>query len=477
MFRLQRKSPTALPAIARRWFGNTTPARALPKPSLNFKHFRDNLEHIEKNIVSRNLRSVNVRQVVNLYDKFCDLTQEINHLRSQRNDKVKEIGKLGKEAKTKAGQVLLEAAKVIKEALKEKETSFEELEKQLYKLALSIPNDTHPEAPVGEEKNAKVVKVVGEPRKEDWKLKDHVELARSLDLIDLEAAAEVTGSSWYYLKNAGALLEIGLIQYAMAKAMSKGFTPVITPDVVKLDVAHCCGYQPRDNEATQIYSLNSDETADSTHQLCLTGTAEIPLAGLMSNKIIPEEKLPVKLVGFGRAFRAEAGARGADTKGLYRVHQFSKVELFTFAKPEDSNRMLEEIRALEEEIFTDLGLCFRILDMPTEELGASAYRKYDMEAWMPGRNGWGEISSTSNCTDYQSRRLNIRYRSEASSNSKSKKPNALEFVHTLNGTACAIPRMIISILEQYQTEEGHVVVPKVLRPFLGGLEVIKPQGA
>ncbi|KAK9766365.1 Serine--tRNA ligase, mitochondrial [Basidiobolus ranarum] len=391
MFRFQVRKTSIPSVITRRWFGLTSPARALPKPNLNFKHFRDNLETIEQNVVSRNMHSVKVREVVSLYDTFCELTQDINQLRNQRNETVKEIGKLGKEVKSEAGQVLLENAKELKESLKEKESKFEELEKDLYKLALSIPNDTHPEAPIGEEKNAKIVKVVGEPRKESWKLKDHVELARSLDLIDLEAAAEVTGSSWYYLKNAGALLEIGLIQFAMSKAMAKGFTPVITPDVVKLDVAHSCGYQPRDNESTQIYSLNSDDSHNTPHQLCLTGTAEIPLAGMMSNKIIPEEKLPLKLVGFGRAFRAEAGARGADTKGLYRVHQFSKVELFTFTKPEDSDKMLEEIKALEEEIFNDLGLCFRILDMPTQELGASAYRKYDMEAWMPGRNGWGEV--------------------------------------------------------------------------------------
>ncbi|CAG8464806.1 6418_t:CDS:2 [Acaulospora colombiana] len=388
------------------------------------------------------------------------------------------------------------------------EVELNRIEEEMLTEGLKIPNDTHEDVRVGGEEVSKVVKIVGTPLGEplepsdsaissatqldsvaNKKIKDHVAIAKKFDLIDFEAASIVTGTSWYYLRNAGALLELALIQYAMQKLINKGYTPVITPDVVRTEFSNACGFQPRNDELSQNYFVSTSahiSSEDSApYQRALSATAEIPLAGIYAGRILSESQLPIRMVGFGRAFRAEAGARGQDTKGLYRVHQFSKVEIFCLTRPEESGAILDEIVDIQEEIFRELGLCFRILDMPTHELGASAYRKYDVEAWMPGRGRWGEISSASNCTDYQSRRLNIRYKPSTSSSEeqinndlndiarqKIQQTPHTEFVHTLNGTAIAVPRMIIAILESFQRDDGKVKIPEVLRNWMGGMETI-----
>ena len=300
-----------------------------------------------------------------------------------------------------------------------------------------------------------------------------------LDLVDFEAAAEVSGSKFYYLKNAAAMLELALVNYAMAKCAAKGFTLLTTPDLVRDTAVEKCGFQPR-MANTQVYSIENSD-------LCLAGTAEIPLGGLYADKILEEADLPVRMAAFGHCFRTEAGAAGAATKGLYRVHQFSKVEMFVLATPEQSEAIHEELIELEKEMFDELGLHFKVLDMPSGDLGAPAYRKYDVEAWMPGLDRYGEISSASNCTDFQARRLNIRYRPGADSEAaaaakgqeggKGKKKKAkvpTRFVHTLNATACAVPRMIICILENFQQEDGTVDIPAALQPFMGGMAQIAP---
>ncbi|KAF9119380.1 seryl-tRNA synthetase [Mortierella sp. 14UC] len=442
---------------------------------------------------------------------------------------------MSREAKEAKRQELVERGRILKEEIHAQEAELAVQEAQLYDQAVMIPNSTHPESPIGPESEARLVRIQGVPRLNpgtkafaqpgvdseglgdvggeegrallgnvsEYPLLDHVALAKHLDLVDFESATAVTGSRWYYLKNEAALLELALIQFATQRAVMAGFMPVITPDVVRPEVVQACGFQPRD-EASQTYwvSTVAPGSAKSTtpegahhHQhsaLCLVATAEIALAGMNLNRVIEESQLPIKMAGFGRAFRAEAGSRGAEVKGLYRVHQFSKVELFALSKadPGESDRILEEIRAFQENIFEELGLCYRVLDMPTEELGASAYKKYDIEAWMPGRNGWGEISSTSNCTDYQARRLNIRYRTNkirqqqqpqphdtsfTSSPSASNSVVSTEFVHTLNGTAMAIPRIIVALLETYQQRDGSVHLPECLWPFMAGVKEIHPK--
>ncbi|KAF0523431.1 seryl-tRNA synthetase [Gigaspora margarita] len=367
-------------------------------PHLNYKHFISNSSKISENIKNRNVKDANIELVNSLYTTFCNLTTQINSKRNKRN----ETTKLIKQTKLEElREKLVEQARILKEEIQKAELELEKVEKEMIQEGLKIPNDTHHEVIVGGEELAKVVKIVGVPLDSTQKggniIKDHMTIARELDLIDLESASNVTGTSWYYLRNAGALLELALIQYAIYKVISKGYIPIITPDVVKTEYSDGCGFQPRDGEVSQNYfvitsPIGSVGTGNNQEiSFTLTGTAEIPLAGIYSNKVIPSSKLPIRMVGFGRAFRAEAGSRGQDTKGLYRVHQFSKVEMFCLTSPEESEEMLKEIVNIQEEIVKDLGLCFRILDMPTYELGASAYRKYDMEAWMPGRGKWGEV--------------------------------------------------------------------------------------
>ncbi|KAH8552376.1 seryl-tRNA synthetase [Umbelopsis sp. PMI_123] len=409
----------------------------------------------------RNVSGADAMVVKELYQKMTTMATELNALRGRRNEITKHT-KSAKSMEEKA--ILIEEAKALKQTIHERETALAAIDNQLLTEALQIPNDTSKDSPIGSEDCARVTKIVGKPIDPDnhpFPIADHLTLAKKHDMIDLETAALVSGASFYYLKNYGALLEVALIQYAMHKAVENGFSPVITPDIVRTSFAYSCGFQPRNNEMSQIYDVTTPTMDADSPALCLAGTAEVPLAGMFAKKIINEQELPKQMVGFGHAFRAEAGARGADTKGLYRVHQFSKVELFAVTRPDQSEAIMEKLLKLQEDIFTELGLCFRVLDMPSEELGGSANRKFDMEAWMPGRRAWGEISSTSNCTDYQARRLSIRYRPRESI-------APLEFCHTLNGTAIAVPRVLIAIIENFQDKEGRIEIPSVLRKWLPG---------
>lgn len=353
-------------------------------PKIDFTNLAERGTLIEANMKNRNYDRIDMNHFADLNTKRLEIYKKLIILRTKRN----ELSLATQAADKKDRSLLIEEGKQVKMNIKSCEDLLNQTETQLLEQALLIPNDTHPESPIGSEENARVVKVIGTPR-EDSHLKDHVELATSLNMLDLEQAAITSGSSFYYLQGMGAFLELALIQYAMHKAASKGFFGVLTPDIVRTQFAYSCGFQPRRGESSQIYEISTKSTTDAN--LCLTGTAEIPLAGKFATKVINEQDLPQKLVGFGHAFRTEAGGRGLETKGLYRVHQFSKVELFAVTTPEQSEQMMEEIKELQEEMFTELGLCFRILDMPTKELGASAYRKYDMEAWMPGRKKWGEV--------------------------------------------------------------------------------------
>ncbi|KAI8970057.1 seryl-tRNA synthetase [Mycotypha africana] len=405
-------------------------------------------------------------------DRLCQLRHDLKRdhrllldLRAQHNKQSALLRSLKSDSNNSNEQEAQKAkSRELKNKIKTLEQSYYQRERELLNQALMIPNDSHPSSPIGPEKNAHVMKIVGSPRMNEERT-DHVDIAKTLGILDLEQAASSSGSSFYYLQGMGAFLELALIQYAMQKAYCKGFFSVMTPDIVRTPLAYRCGFQPRKEESSHIYHLKRDEDDKGEEEgLCLVGTAEIPLAGKFASKLLQERELPQRLVGFGHAFRREAGGHGSEPRGLYRVHQFSKVELFAVTTPEQSEPMMEEIRSLQEEMFTELGLCFRVMDMPTEELGASAYRKYDMEAWMPGRQQWGEISSTSNCTDYQARRLSIRYKPRFS---QTKKGNT-DFCHTLNGTAIAVPRVIIAILETFVQEDGSVQIPKVLRKWIPG---------
>jgi seryl-tRNA synthetase len=420
---------------------------------LDYHFIVDNQDAVRQNIANRFVKA-DVDAVVALFNTRNALTTALQDLQRQRNANAAAMkGKLEPDARTR----LIEEGKRLKDDIAHAETTLAAAETSLETEARRIPNMAHPQAPVGkEDKDNLEVKRVGAPTHFDFTPSDHVKLGQDLDIIDFDAGTKVSGTKFYYLKNEGVFLELGIIRYALDILQHKGFTPFITPDVAKEEILEGIGFNPR-GEESNVYTLNEEGT-------CLVGTAEITLGGYYANTILAKERLPLRLAGLSHCFRREAGAAGQFSKGLYRVHQFTKLEMFVYCLPEESGRFHEELRSLEEALFTGLELPFRVVDTCTGDLGAPAYRKWDLEAWMPGRNNgeWGEVTSTSNCTDYQARRLNIRYKAEDGKN---------RFVHTLNGTAVAISRAIIAILENFQQADGSVKLPKALIPYCG-FEVI-----
>ncbi len=421
---------------------------------------RDNLEAVKANCRNRNV-TADVDRIVQLDDRRKALVSETQVLQQRANANAKAVGPEKDPAKK---QALIAEGKKLREEVAAKEKEIKQVEADLRVAVMAIPNMTHPDAPIGgTPADNKVIKKWGEPRKFDFTPKDHVALAESLDLVDFEAGASVAGQKFYFLKNEAALLELALVQYAMTTLLKEGFTPVITPDLARVDVLEGIGFMPRDPnpETRQVYTI-----ADT--DLCLVATAEITLGGMHRDQILDEAKMPLRYAGLSHCFRTEAGAPGRDTKGLYRVHQFTKVEMFAFCTAEQSEAIHRDLLRIEESIFQGLGLPYHVIDTCTGDLGGPAYRKYDLEAWIPCRGEvkdgkptgeYGEVTSTSNCTDFQARRLNIR--------SKSPGQKGTKFVHTLNGTAVAVTRAIVAILENYQQADGSVVIPEVLRPWVG----------
>jgi seryl-tRNA synthetase len=420
---------------------------------LDYRFIVENLDAVKKNIADRYMHA-DADRMVQLFNKRTELATALQALQQKRNENAAAMkGKLEADARN----ALIEEGKKLKETIAASEAELSEAEKELDIEVRRIPNMAHPEAPIGkEDKDNLEVKRVGEPRKFDFEAKDHVQLGQELDIIDFDTATKVSGTKFYYLKNEGVFLELGLIRYVLDILQKKGFTPFITPDIAKEEILEGIGFNPRGAESN-VYTLEGEGS-------CLVGTAEITLGGYYANQILAKEKLPIKMAGLSHCFRREAGAAGQFSKGLYRVHQFTKLEMFVYCTPEESDKFHEELRSIEEEIFAGLEIPFRVVDTCTGDLGAPAYRKWDLEAWMPGRNGgeWGEVTSTSNCTDYQARRLNIRYKNDDGKN---------KFVHMLNGTAIAISRGMVAILENFQQADGTVKLPKALVPYCG-FEVI-----
>ena len=416
---------------------------------LDLKFVKENREAVAENIRNRNM-DVDLDKVIELYNRRSSLIRETEELRKKRNENAKKMkGKLSSEER----QTLIEEGKSLKSAIVEAEARLEGVEKDLFAEAGKIPNMAHPDAPVGkEEKDNLEIKRFLEPTVFSFQPKDHVQLGQELDLIDFETATRVTGPKFYYLKNEAVYLELALIRYALDTLRSRGFTPITTPDIAKEEILEGIGFNPR-GEESNIYNLEGTGT-------CLIGTAEITLGGYHAGQIISRQDLPLKMAGLSHCFRREAGAAGQYSKGLYRVHQFTKIEMFVYCLPEESEKVHNELLAIEEELFSSLGIPYRVVDTCTGDLGAPAYRKYDLEAWMPGRdeNGaWGEITSTSNCTDYQSRRLGIRIKEAGKST----------YLHMVNGTAIAVSRAIIAIMENFQQEDGSITIPEKLVPYTG----------
>ena len=420
-------------------------------------HFiRENLGAVKQNCKNRNV-TAEVDRVVQLDDQRKHFVQEMQ-VKQQRANEVSKLIPKEKDAAKKQGQI--QEGRKLREEVAALETQLKQVETDLRSAVAGIPNMTHPDAPVGTTPaDNKVIKTWGETRKFDFKPKDHVAIAEGLDLVDFEAGSSVAGPKFYFLKNDAVLLELALVQYAFDTLLKHGYTPIITPDMARVEVLEGVGFIPRGPE-TQIYSIaNSD--------LCLIATAEITLGGMHRDRVVEELDLPMKYVGLSHCFRTEAGAPGRDTRGLFRVHQFTKVEMFAFCTPDQSDALHHELLGIEEEVFQGLDLPYHVIDTCTGDLGGPAYRKFDLEAWMPGRGQageHGEVTSTSNCTDFQARRLNIRY--------KSPRHKGTRFVHTLNGTAVAVSRALVALLENNQQADGSVVIPEVLRPWMRGKDHI-----
>lgn len=416
---------------------------------LDPKFLREHVAEVKENIRRRRME-VDVDGYIVADEERLTLLKEVENLRRERNEVAQAIPSATPEARP----ALIERGKALKEELASKEGRLEELDIRVKELLLQFPNTTHPDVPEGgsDEENKELARV-GEIRPLTSP-KSHTELAALHDLVDFERAAKVTGAKFYYIKRDLLIVEQALILWALQELRREGFIPMETPDLAKDEVLMGTGYQPRGNE-TQIYSIEGTD-------LSLVGTAEITLGGYHKDEILDEAQLPLKYVGLSHCFRTEAGSYGRESYGLYRVHQFNKVEMFVFCAPWQSEAIHEEIRRLEERLFAKLGIPFRVLDICTADLGGPAYRKYDLEAWMWGKkNGqgdWGEVTSASNCTDFQARRLNVRIR---------KQDGSLEYAHTLNGTAIALSRALIALLENGQQEDGSIVIPEVLRPFCG----------
>ena len=419
---------------------------------LDLQFICDNQAAVTTNCRDRGVE-VDIAAVVRLRDERNKLIAAGDALRREAKETSSKIPKASAEEKP----ALIARGKELREQVGTNESAQKDVEVQLKEHQSRIPNMTHPDAPIGLEADSKTIRTVGEIPKFDFTPLDHVDLAEKLDLIDFEAGSRVAGHGFYYLKNDAVMLEMALIQFALEKLRGEGFTLYTTPDLARDSVLEGIGFNPRGNE-TQIYSITESD-------LSLVATAEITLGGSMKDQVIPIENLPIKMAGVSHCFRTEAGAHGRKTRGIYRVHQFTKVEMFGFTAPDldISNAFQEDVVRIEEEIFQALEVPYRVIDTATGDLGGPAYRKYDLEAWMPGRGGeggsWGEVTSASNCTDYQARRLGTRC--------KSAEKKGTSFVHTLNGTAVACTRAIIAILENHQQKDGSVVVPEALRKWVG----------
>lgn len=477
----------------RRQISTTSARRALPsiapRPSINIKDIRQNPDLHSQNCVLRNYKNQRESpfKIVRLFDEWKEIQRNGRGLREKSNairtklshrktfsgcevdtDRV-EGGVLEKQGD------MLEEARGLKQKISEIESQEAELNTSIENLASDLPNLTSTQTPTSD-LEPHVINYINTPpphflsSASTWR--NHVHLGMEFGLLDFSSAGTTSGWGWYYLNNEAALLEQALVQFSLSVAMQHGFQVITPPSIVYSHIASASGFRPRDQSGEQqVYAIQQNDRAKSAGkpELCLAGTAEIPFAALKANSVIQETELPYKIIGTSRCYRAEAGARGVETKGLYRVHEFTKVEMFGWTLPGRSAELFDQMLSIQTQILSDLGLYCRVLEMPAHDLGASAYRKRDIEAFFPSRKdkaeGWGEVTSTSMCTDYQSRRLATRVKS---------KEGGVDFPHTVNGTAMAVPRVLAALLENgWSEEEGLIRVPEVLWPWMHGCQVIR----
>ena len=411
---------------------------------IDVKLLRDNPELVRSSQKARGESVDVVDQALAADEARRSAIVEFEALRAEQNTLSKSVGAAKGDEKT----ALLEKAKTLSAQVKEAEAKKSSTEAAFRDVALNISNIVDPQAPIGGEADFKVIEEIGKPRQFDFEPKDHVELGKILGAIDVERGAKVSGARFYYLTGVGALLELALVNYAIASATKAGFIPVIPPVLVKPAAMEGTGFLGQ--AAENVFHLKEDD-------FYLVGTSEVPLAAYHMDEIVDEKKLPLRYSGYSPCFRREAGSYGKDTRGIIRVHQFEKVEMFSFCKPEDSEAEHRRLLGWEKDFLNAMEIPYRVIDVATGDLGSSANRKFDCEAWIPTQNAYREVTSTSNCSEFQARRLNVRMRTE----------NGTASVATLNGTLVAIPRMIVAIFENHQQSDGSVLVPKALQPYLG----------
>jgi len=414
---------------------------------IDIKFLREHPDVIRASQKGRSESVELVDQILAIDEKKRAAVTEFETLRQEQNTLSKSVGAAKGDEKT----ALLENAKALADKVKAADTKRTQVEEQTKELILQLSNLLDPKAPIGGEEDFLIIEHVGTPRdfdKDGFQPKDHVELGKLLGAIDTERGAKVAGSRSYYLTGVGALLEFALVNYAIQSAVKNGFTPVIPPVLVNPAAMEGTGFLGQ--AAENVYRIEKDD-------VYLVGTSEVPLAAMHMDETLLSDKLPLRYAGYSTCFRREAGTYGKDTRGIIRVHQFDKVEMFTFCKPEDAQAEHQRLLQWEKDFLTAMEIPFRVIDVASGDIGSSATRKFDIEAWIPTQGAYREVTSASNCIEFQGRRLNIRY----------KDSEGVKAIATLNGTLVAIPRMIVAILENHQNADGTVNVPAALQPFLG----------
>ena len=409
---------------------------------LDINFIRNNKELVEHSIKEKMYKNVNLDEILALDDQRKALLQQVEALRKERNNNT------AKMKNGKPSDELIAKGKEIKEKLSTLEADLSDFEKELNTKLKTVPNVIFDDVPLGDESASVEVKKWGECKTTGV---DHLDYAVSRDWVDFERGAKVAGAKFYYVKGGLALLENALIQFGIKKIVEHGFTLMDVPDLVNSRVLEGTGFAPRSSEQSDEYYIEGED-------LALIATAEMPITGYHMDEIIDEEKLPLFYAGLSACFRKEAGAYGKHTRGLFRVHQFNKLEMYAFCTPEQSKEIHEKLRGIEEEIWQEIGIPYHVINIAAGDLGAPAAKKYDIEYWSPVDQKYREITSCSNCTDFQARGLNIRVR---------RKDGTVEVLHTLNGTAISLARTMVAVLENFAEEGGKLRVPEVLQPYLG----------
>ena len=412
---------------------------------LDIRYIRKHADRVQESAKNKGYNDVSIARLLDTDEQRRQLQQQVDELRTRRNEIAGQM-KGGKPAPE-----LIEQGRALKEELAKLESNLRDIEADFQAQMDAVPNITLDDVPLGGESDSVEIKEWGDKRQS---AEDHLAFAAGRDWLDFERGAKVAGTKFYYIKGDLMLLENAIYQYALNLLISKGFTPMTVPHMVSGRVARGSGFAPKSDKESNEYFIDGED-------VMLIGTAEAPLTGFHADEIIDEKDLPLLYAGYSPCYRKEAGAAGKFSRGLFRVHQFNKLEMYIFCTPEQSVQMHEKILSIEEEIWQNLGVPYHVVNIAAGDLGAPAAKKYDIEYWSPVDNQYRELTSCSNCTDFQARNLNIRVR---------RSDGSLQVLHTLNGTAVSLARSLVAIIENYQTDNGKLCVPEVLRPYLGNRE-------